>query len=799
MDPTQSPGHDLNSKSPGSTTTDAHTELEVIDRLVVGPVKLEPQRLTAAYTVVQNGTENHTDLIYSYEEKVFDPEEPESWNLASMVAAQVALNYGLFCRSIEFRGTYDDIDRRFLRDMTENTAREIYVNKILSPNPFLTGEAARMPPLKRDKYCRASMTFVAAPVALPKMTWKLWTTEKSRHCILSSGGKDSLLTYGLLNEIKRDVHPVFVNESGRHWFTALNAYRHFRGQVPNTARVWVNSDRVFNWMLQHLPFVRRNHANIRADIYPIRLWTVAVFLFGILPLARKRKIGRILIGDEFDTSVRTSYKGIRHYAGLYDQSVFFDMALSRYYMRKGWSLSQFSVLRPLSELLIQKVLTERYPRLQKLQTSCHAAHKAEDRIRPCGKCEKCRRIISMLMAIGADPKRCGYTDQQIQSCLEAFDASRIHQESAGTEHLGHLLLTKGLIGKAEAPTPEFKPRREIIQMRFDSKCSPMDAVPVDLRLPLYNLLRTHGIGALIRKGGAWKEFVPSASAEILTPYPFELDFNWKHGHNSDPPSASPAESFLWGELTWQEAAERLGEVDIALLPVGAIEQHGPHLPLDTDAFDADYLARRVAMACSPPLPVVLPLIPYGVSYHHEDFKGTISISNDVLSRLVYEIGLSAARNGIKKLVIINGHGGNSPALNYAAQMINRDARIFVCVDTGETSDVDISRVTETPNDVHAGEIETSTSLAVRANLVKMDRAVRSIPEFSSRYLDFTGIRGILWYAHTQKISTSGVMGDPTKASAEKGERIWEMMVAHLVALVEDLKNMTLDDIYHRRY
>ena len=101
-------------------------------------------------------------------------------------------------------------------------------------------------------------------------------------------------------------------------------------------------------------------------------------------------------------------------------------------------------------------------------------------------------------------------------------------------------------------------------------------------------------------------------------------------------------------------------VDIALLPVGAIEQHGPHLPLDTDAFDADYLARRVAMACSSPVPVVLPLIPYGVSYHHEGFKGTISISNDVLSRLVYEVGLSAAHNGIKKLVIINGHGGNGP-------------------------------------------------------------------------------------------------------------------------------------------
>jgi creatinine amidohydrolase/Fe(II)-dependent formamide hydrolase-like protein len=188
-----------------------------------------------------------------------------------------------------------------------------------------------------------------------------------------------------------------------------------------------------------------------------------------------------------------------------------------------------------------------------------------------------------------------------------------------------------------------------------------------------------------------------------------------------------------------------------------------------------------------------------VSYHHDDFTGTISINNDTLSRLVYDIGMSTARNGIKKLVIINGHGGNSPALNYAAQMINRDSRIFVCVDTGETSDVDIDKIVETPNDVHAGEIETSTSLAVRGHLVRMDQARKSVPAFSSRYLDFTGKRSIAWYAYTRKISASGILGDPTRASAEKGEKIWKIMIAHLVALVEDLKGMTLEEIFHKRY
>jgi len=113
--------------------------------------------------------------------------------------------------------------------------------------------------------------------------------------------------------------------------------------------------------------------------------------------------------------------------------------------------------------------------------------------------------------------------------------------------------------------------------------------------------------------------------------------------------------------------------------------------------------------------------------------------------------------------------------------------------------VDIDKIVETPNDVHAGEIETSTSLAVRPHLVKMDQAKKHIPKFSSRYLDFTSKRGVLWYAYTRKISPSGVMGDPTKASAAKGERIWETMIAHLVSLVEDLKRLTLEEIHHRNY
>jgi creatinine amidohydrolase/Fe(II)-dependent formamide hydrolase-like protein len=773
--------------------------LRVLDRLEVGPVVVERRRLVAPYTVSGKSGGDSKELIYHYDENVFEPGDVASENLCSMIAAQVAINYGLFCKSISFNGVFDEADRRFIRRMLESTAREILVKKFLEPNPFLVGDAARFPPVKAKRYCRAAVEFGGAPEAGATFKWRLWQTDGNKHAILSSGGKDSLLSFALIDELGSDVHPIFVNESGRHWFTALNAFNHFKANVPNTARVWTNSDRVFAWMLRRLPFVRKDFQDVRSDEYPIRLWTVAVFLFGVLPIMKKRGIARLLVGDEFDTTHRTSYKGITHYDGLYDQSVYFDNSMSRYYMRKGWAMSQFSVLRPLSEMLIEKLLVERYPELLELQTSCHATHKEGDRVRPCGKCEKCRRIVGMLLALDADPGRCGYTKKQVEECLRALERSGVHQEAAGAEHMRFLLSQKGLISSRAGKRSRSKEHREILSLRFDEERSPVDAIPVDLREPLYRIYLEHSNGALRRAGRGWEEADPFGDPAIERSYAFEPAAGSKAGAVDEAGSAASPDGHLWGELNWPDAEERLRKVDVALLPVGSIEQHGPHLPLDTDAFDADYLAKRVAEACSDPKPFVLPLIPYGVSYQHAEFKGTIRVSNEALAGFVYDIGMSAARNGIKKLVIINGHGGNDPALNYAAQKINRDAHIFVAVDTGETSDIDIERIAETTNDVHAGEIETSTSLAVRPHLVRMDRAARMVPRFSSRYLNFSSRRGISWHAYTKRISDTGVMGDPTKANAEKGEKMWRMMIAHLVALVEDLKSMDLAELYHRRY
>lgn len=780
--------------------------LKVIERLEVGPVRLENNRLLASYRVTENGRTDVTELIYRFEEQVFAPDDPEIINLADVISVQIAINYGLFCNEILFHGGFDRHDRRFIRKMAYITAREIFVKKFLEHNPFLSNSVSELPPIKRESYLQAQLIFTNKEVST--FHWSNRDQDgpitragnQTRYSVLSSGGKDSLLSFGLLKEMGYEVHPIFINESGRHWFTALNSYRYFSARIPHTARVWTNSDRVFNWMLRRLPFIRNDYHTIRSDEYPIRLWTVAVFLFGALPILKKKGIGALIIGDEFDTTNRLSHKGITHYDGLYDQSRYFDLALTRYFHSKGWGINQFSLLRPLSELLIEKILTERYPELQRHQASCHACHREGDRIHPCGRCEKCRRIIGMLSAIDADPRDCGYTQEQISRALGDLVEKGIHQEREGIEHLVYLLHGKSLIPIPSAGPVKGRERPRVMHLRFDPERSPVEGIPRELREPLYRIYLDYALGAVQRKGRNWLTFEVFSDPAVKRPFLFERPAGRGFcSHPSQREGEGKRRDYLLGELTWPVAKTRFREVDIALLPVGAIEQHGPHLPLDCDAFDAEYLALNVAERCGNPKPLVLPLIPYGVSYHHEDFAGTLSINPDSLSSLVYDIGMSAVRHGITKLVIINGHGGNSPALHFAAQMINRDAYIFTCVDTGETSDPDIYAIAETPNDVHAGEIETSTTLASRPHLVQGDKARRFIPKFSSRYLNFTSRRGVGWYAHTSKISRTGVLGDPTKGTREKGERMWNMMITHLVEFVEDLKNLSLDEIYQKRY
>jgi creatinine amidohydrolase/Fe(II)-dependent formamide hydrolase-like protein len=766
--------------------------LVCFERIRIGPVSLEPRKVKARYEIVLPGGEAVTkELIYSYPETVFE-NTPESVNMASMMISQVAMNYGLFCNEMVFDGYFDDTDKRFIMDMIENTSREIYVNKILLPNEFLIPPYTSFPPERHKRYTAANIIFVNSRFNHMSLEWVHRDSKRDSFMILSSGGKDSLLSYGLLKELGMDSHPVFINEAGRHWYTSMNAFKYLSGIEPNVSRVWCNSDRIFNWILRYMPFIRKDYATIRSDAYPVRMWTVAVFLFGVLPLARKRRSGIIIIGNEYDSTVRSVYNGITHYNGLYDQSRYFDNALTRYYTKKGWNLFQFSLLRSMSELLIMKTLASRYHHLQAHQVSCHAAHLENNRALPCGKCEKCRRIIAMLSVLGVDPENCGYTAAQVKKALHDLGNKGVRQLDTDAAHLYHMLVRQDLMDPDSPNAGLASEQPVILKLRFDRERNHINEIPLGIMSLLAPVYLQYAEGAVEKRKRLWMDIDLDEAINSSDPYPFEII----PGNES---IRDHSAGYRWESHTWEEIEEKLKTVDTAILPCGSIEQHGPHLPLDVDYFDSIYLADRIAEACSDPKPLVLPAIPYGVAYHHDDFRGTISISNHSLSALVYDIGMSLTKNGIRKLIILNAHGDNAPTLLYAAQMINRDAGIFVCVESGETSHPDLAPLIETPNDIHAGEIETSTTMAIRPDMVRMDKMLNETLDFGSSYLDFTSGRGVAWFVRTRFLSGSGIMGNPTMASVEKGRKIWEITIAHLVRFVEVIKRSRPEDLYQRKY
>ncbi|MGQ0576785.1 MAG: mycofactocin biosynthesis peptidyl-dipeptidase MftE [Pseudonocardia sp.] len=212
-----------------------------------------------------------------------------------------------------------------------------------------------------------------------------------------------------------------------------------------------------------------------------------------------------------------------------------------------------------------------------------------------------------------------------------------------------------------------------------------------------------------------------------------------------------------GGRTWQQVG-----LDLAVLvPVGSLEQHGPHLPLDTDARVAAAVAARV-VAAEPSL-VCAPVVGFGASGEHEGFPGTISIGHAALHLLLVELGRSACR-WAGRLVFVNGHGGNLPTLAEAVVQLRaegRDVAWFGCAVAG--------------GDAHAGRTETSIMLALAPGLVRLDRAAAGVTGSLSELMPALRAGGVA------AVSVNGVLGDPAGASAAEGEELLAEMAAALAA------------------
>lgn len=246
------------------------------------------------------------------------------------------------------------------------------------------------------------------------------------------------------------------------------------------------------------------------------------------------------------------------------------------------------------------------------------------------------------------------------------------------------------------------------------------------------------------------------------------------------------EKIRWGEMNRWQLEQRAKVVNTTILPIGSLEQHGPHLPLDTDSFDAEYIVEKAVKRLDSPRPLILPTIPYGVSDHHMGFPGTVTIEPDTLQDLTVNIGRSVIQHGFMKLIILTGHGGNDAAIRTAGRRLKKETGMDVFMDSFDLMDPEKEGSIESKNDVHAGEFETSLVLANREELVDK----RIIPEeknstdFPNPKLEFDHEPEFPFAWNTHDLTRTGVLGDPTKASKEKGEKLWEAGIERLKERIE---------------
>ncbi len=249
-------------------------------------------------------------------------------------------------------------------------------------------------------------------------------------------------------------------------------------------------------------------------------------------------------------------------------------------------------------------------------------------------------------------------------------------------------------------------------------------------------------------------------------------------------------------MTWPEVKEKLKETDIAIIPLGSIEQHGPALPLDTDIYIAYEIAKKVAKKTAKDIkPIVIPPIYFGFSDHHMDFPGTISIREDTLANLIIDICKSLAYHGFKKIIILNGHGGNHAAIHAAMYKLKKETNIFVVFIDIFNIVADIAKNIVQPPTYHADDYETSVIMALGQNVKKeklvSEVAYTKIPKFIK--IDFLASPpSVKVPVYLKEFTKSGVIGDPTKASKEKGEKIVETIIERLVDFLKELKQIEFE-------
>ncbi len=245
-------------------------------------------------------------------------------------------------------------------------------------------------------------------------------------------------------------------------------------------------------------------------------------------------------------------------------------------------------------------------------------------------------------------------------------------------------------------------------------------------------------------------------------------------------------------LSWTQVDGLLDKANtLVIQPIGAIEQHGPHLPLVVDSAIATAVVGKALSQLDEAIPAyALPPLCYGKSNEHAQFSGTVTLSATTLMSVLLEMAESLYKAGFRKLLLVNGHGGQPQVLDIVARDLRErhaDFMVFPLFVWGAPHEAEsIVGKAEYEQGIHAGDVETSVMLALMPEQVDMAKAVRSLPDNfpPGSLLSLEGRLPTAWLMND--LSRSGVVGDATVATAEKGEAILASVAAGWVKVFEEI-------------
>jgi creatinine amidohydrolase len=250
---------------------------------------------------------------------------------------------------------------------------------------------------------------------------------------------------------------------------------------------------------------------------------------------------------------------------------------------------------------------------------------------------------------------------------------------------------------------------------------------------------------------------------------------------------------LWQDMTTAEFAALDKDRAIAVLPVAAVEQHGPHLPVWVDSCINQGIVEHVLRQLPTDVPATfLPMMPIGKSNEHIAFPGTLTLSAETLIRLWTEIGESVARAGIRKLVILNSHGGQPQIMDIVARDLRVRLKMLVVTLSywGLGKPPDLFPESENRHGIHGGSGETSMMLYLRPDLVREDRRQNFVPASIAMERDYRYLRpegsGIGFGWQTQDLNPLGACGNALDADAERGRQIIEQAAGRFVELLREI-------------